>query len=92
MNWRKHLPEFLRQMPEETRRKIPRTLKLPAAISSGEELENVFERFDEAAYTWGMENDVENPALDEVAHLLRGAWFQYEQIAMDAMPFEDPER
>lgn len=84
--------EFLRQMPEDTRRKIPRTLKLPAAIASGEELEAVFERFDEAAYTWGMENDVENPALDEVAHLLRAAWFQFEQIAIDAAPFDDPER
>lgn len=84
--------EYLRQMPEESRRKIPRTLKLPASISDGQELQAVFERFDEAAYAWGMENDVDNPALDEVAHWLRASWLQLEQISMDAEPFEDPER
>lgn len=84
--------DYLRQMPEETRRKIPRTLMLPARIADGQELEAVFERLDEAAYGWGMENDADNPALDEVAHFLRAAWFQFEQIAIDAEPFEDPER
>lgn len=82
--------EFLRQMPEETRRKIPRTLRLPVTISGAEDLQAVFERFDEAALVWGMENDVDNPALDEVAHFLRAAWFQFEQLILDAMPFEDP--
>ena len=85
------LNDYLRQMPEESRRKIPRTLKLPPEIKSGEELQAAFERFDEATYTWGMENDVENPALYEVAHWLQAAWLQCEQIAMDLEPFEDPE-
>ena len=84
--------DYLRQITEGMRRKIPRTLMLPAGIANGQELEAVFERLDEAAYTWGMENDADNPALDEVAHFLRAAWFQFEQIAIDAEPFEDPER
>ena len=85
------LNEFLRDMPPDVRGKIPRTLKLPAAIHTGEELEAAFERFDEAVYVWGMENETENPGLDEVARYLRAAWFQYQQIAIEAMPFEDPE-
>lgn len=84
--------EYLRQMPEEVRRKIPRTLMLPVGIETGQELEAVFERFDAAAYAWGMENEADNPALDDVAHFLRAAWLQFEQISMDAEPFEDPER
>jgi DNA primase catalytic subunit len=76
--------EYLAALPIETRKKIPKTLRLPTSISSVAELETTYDRFDEASFAWGIENDVDNPALDDISHFLQMAWLQLEEIAMDA--------
>jgi hypothetical protein len=67
---------------------IPRTLNLPTAILNSEELHAVYERFDDAFCAWANQNEVENPALDEVMHFLQEAWLQLEQIALDPAPLD----